>query len=118
MDIEDNTKEVLVNNAIKSVSMLASCTEEELTKIQENNVDAMLFGHVKSIHLFKKWCKQYAEAHPDDKFSAVNWPEIFIHEVWDDFLLEESRQQVKQDDVIDLQENNNADPANVPPPIP
>ena len=95
MDIDEGTKEVLVKNGIKSVPMLASCSEEDLTKIQSQNAEVMLFGHIKSLHMFKLWCKKYADSHPDDKISAVNWNDTFIHEIWDDFLLEESRNQVK-----------------------
>jgi len=92
MDIESETKEVLMKNAIKTVFILATCTDTELERIQQEHPDVVMYlGHLKPIRMFKVWCEKYANENPDTRFTGIDWKEEFIHEIWDDFLMEESR---------------------------
>ena len=96
LDFDQDAKDVMLGSGIKSLSLLATCSEDELTVIQENHPDVMVFGHIKSINMFKLWCKQYADKNPTSSFTAINWKEDFIHEIWDDFLMQQSKHSLEE----------------------
>jgi len=43
LDFDQDAKDALLGSGIKSLSLLATCSEDELTVIQENHPDVMVF---------------------------------------------------------------------------
>jgi len=87
MSIPTETKKLLIDNAIRSISVLATCSNEDFETLRKANPDVMLFGHVKSMLLFKKWCKNHTEENPSINLIEMDWLNMFVEDKWDEFMM-------------------------------
>jgi len=53
LDLSEESKKLLQDNAIKSISTLSMITEDEFAKLCKKHEDILLLGYVKSILTFK-----------------------------------------------------------------
>ena len=89
MDLSDEAKKLLQDNAIKSISTLSMITEEDFKKLCEKHEDILLLGYVKSILTFKKWCIDYTNNNPNTSLVNIDWKNEFTIELWEDFVFKE-----------------------------
>ena len=87
MSIPMETKKLLIDSAIRSISVLATCSNEDFETLRKANPDVMLFGHVKSMLLFKKWCKNHTEENPSINLIEMDWENMFVEDKWDEFIM-------------------------------
>lgn len=100
LDLSDEAKKLLQDNAIKSISTLSMITEDEFTKLCEKHESVLLLGYVKSILTFKKWCSNFTNDNPDKSLINIDWKDEFTIEMWEDFIFKESNAnaEVKESD--------------------
>ena len=90
LNLSDEVKKLLQDNAIKSISTLSMITEEEFGKLCEKHEDVLLLGYMKSILTFKKWCVSYTVDNPNTNLVNIDWKNEFTIELWEDFVFKES----------------------------